>query len=221
MAAAFIGSNYTNNSASMTGGVGSSSALASSVGGVATDTSSDSSLDFGLSVGYLWRSIAGAEFLAGFTPNFNLANTFLASDATPQVNTYMVNAVGAIPIGTDRFQPYVSGGFGGITLRGATAASGLTPTGSTSATSGNAVSDVFNPDESRGGGDIGAGIMAFAGGWGVRGDLRYFRAFSSDSTSVAATTTTGSGSTGTTTTVSGLLPGLDFWRANIGVAFRW
>jgi hypothetical protein len=227
MASGFIGSNYSNNSAARPGGVTSASAI-SAPGGIVTDISDDQSLDLGFSVGYLWRSIVGAEFMAGFTPNFNLANTFVASDATPAVNTYMVNAVAAIPLGVDaRFQPYVSGGFGGITMRGATVASGLTAAGVSSTTSGNAANDIFDPDESHGGGDIGFGLMGFMGNWGVRGDLRYFRAFGSDTENLSATTTTTTtaGTTGTTTTssgvVTGLLPGLDFWRANIGIAFRW
>jgi hypothetical protein len=224
MASGFIGSNYSNNSAKMPGGVNSSSSI-TTFGGATTDTSDDNSLDLGFSVGYLWRSVVGAEFLAGFTPNFNLANSLVASEASPEVNTYMFNVVGAVPLGADgQFQPYVSGGFGGITLRGATLASGLTATGgSSSVTNGNAVSNVFDPDESRGGGDIGAGIMAFMGNWGVRGDVRYFRAFSRDDETIStstSTTTTGSGTT-SSSVVTGLLPGLDFWRANIGIAFRW
>jgi len=234
---AFIGSSYNNNSASMPGGVSATAVSGAPSGGITTDTSTSSSLDFGFGVGYLWHGMAGAEFLAGFTPNFNMANSFVATGVTPNVNTYMVNAVGAYPIGADgRFQPYISGGFGGITLRGATAATGLTG-GSAVTSTGNAVNDVFNPDESRGGGDIGFGLNAFAGNWGVRGDLRYFHAFSNNSSSTStSTTTTGStGTTGTTTgttgtsvtsgssgtVISGLLPGLNFWRANIGLAFRF
>lgn len=164
--------------------------------------------------------MVGAEFLAGFTPNFNLANSLVSNDASPEVNTYMFNAVGSVPLGADgQFQPYVSGGFGAITLRGATLASGLTTSGTSSSTNGNAVSNVFDPDESRAGGDIGAGIMAFMGDWGVRGDVRYFRAFSRDEGTIS-TSTTASGTT-SSSVVTGLLPGLDFWRANIGIAFRW
>src|SRR5262245_64387012 len=44
-----------------------------------------SSLDFGGSVGYLWNKAVGAEFLAGFTPNFHLKNNILLGEQ-PQVN---------------------------------------------------------------------------------------------------------------------------------------
>jgi hypothetical protein len=228
IASGFIGSNYSNNSASMPGGVTSTTALSSAAGGVGTDTSSDQSLDFGFSAGWLWHSMAGVEFVAGFTPNFNLANSFVGTEASPALNTYMFNLVGTLPLGAEaRFQPYVSGGWGAMTLRGASLASGLSLTGTSSTTSGsavnNAVNDVFDPDESRGAGDIGGGIMAFMGGWGVRGDIRYFRAFGSSSSSLGtnSNTSTSAGTTTSSTVVTGLLPSLDFWRANIGLAFRF
>ena len=59
--------------------------------------------------------------------------------------------------------------------------------------------------------------MGFAGNWGFRGDLRYFHAFDRGDNSISTTTaTTANGSTSNES-----LPGLNFWRANIGVAFRW
>jgi len=156
--------------------------------GASTD---DSAADFGGSLGYLWRSTVGGEFIAGFTPNFNLQNNLMA-DNQPQVNSYMVNAIGAIPIGVDaQWQPFVSGGFGAVTL------------GSSLDDDANST---FDPNETRAGGNIGAGVMGFVGNWGVRGDVRYFRAFERDEADGAA---------------QELLPGLDFWRANIGLAVRW
>jgi len=56
--------------------------------------------------------------------------------------------------------------------------------------------------------------MGFAGNVGVRGDVRYFRAFTNDT---LATTGTTPGDVFS----RNLLSGLDFWRANIGVAIRW
>ena len=208
MASGFIGSNYSNNSATMPGGVSSSSAI-TTAGGRTSDMTDEASLDFGLSVGYLWHSMVGAEFLAGFTPNFNVANSFVSSDASPEVNTYMVNAVGSMPLGADgRFQPYVSGGFGGITLRGATIANGLSSTGTSSSSSnGNAVDNVFNPDESRAGGNLGAGLMTFVGNWGVRGDVRYFRNFNDNNVVNAPGINIDFGS-------------FHFWRASFGILLR-
>jgi hypothetical protein len=218
-AAAFVGSNFSNNSASTFGGVNSPTAISTSTSTTGTVSSSGSSVDYGGEIGYLWHSIAGAEFLAGFTPNFHLENTLIETGTTPNVNTYMVNAIGVVPIGGDaNVQPFISGGFGAITMRGLTAMSTMVGT-TTTTTGGSAVSAVFDPNESHAGGDIGGGIMAFMGGWGVRGDIRYFRAFGNTTSSNTTTATTGN--TTTTASTINLLPGLNFWRANIGLAFRW
>jgi len=168
-------------------------------------SSTGSAADFGGSIGYLWNNWVGGEFLAGFTPNFQVQNVSLFAGETPQVNSYMVNAIGAVPLGADgQWQPFISGGFGAVTMR----------SGALNTDNGSAFSNVFSPDDTRAGGDIGGGVMAFAGAWGVRADVRYFRAFSSSSSITAATGTAGAVS-------SAVLPGLDFWRANIGVALRW
>jgi hypothetical protein len=162
-------------------------------------SSDGAGMDFGGSVGYLWHSIAGAEFVAGFTPNFQLQNNILLSDE-PQVNTYMFNAIGAIPLGVNaNWQPFVSGGLGALTLGSATVNTGDNTGAGTAA-------NTFEPDDSRFGGNIGFGVMGFAGNWGLRGDVRYFKAFSDNAPDSA---------------VQAILPGLDFWRANIGVAVRW
>lgn len=201
MASGFIGSNFNNNSDSLFGATTSSNT-----------TTSGNSLDFGGQVGYLWHNVVGAEFLAGFTPNFQMTNAFIPSGSTPWVNTYMVNAVGAAPLGSNgQFQPFISGGFGAVTMRGLNGNSNITNTGSTSTSLSNLGNNLFNPDESRVGGDIGAGIMAYMGNVGVRGDVRYFRALSSSSATIS----------NNSTTPVDILPGLNFWRANIGVAFRW
>src|SRR5712691_2286177 len=64
--------------------------------------------DFGGSVGYVWNSLVGAEFLAGFTPKFQIQNPALFAGQSPQVNTYMFNAVGSIPLGGDgQWLPFV------------------------------------------------------------------------------------------------------------------
>jgi len=170
-----------------------------------------SSVDFGGSVGYLWNNWIGGEFLAGFAPNFQLQSTapnaILLSGNNPAVNSYMANAIGAVALGPDaNWQPFVSAGFGAIQLR-----SGLN---NINTIAGTTVTS-FNSNESRAGGNIGAGIMGFMGGWGIRADVRYFRAFSQNDTNSNGSTANGS------TTNLGIVPGLDFWRANIGVAFRW
>jgi hypothetical protein len=162
--------------------------------------------DFGGSVGYLWNNSFGGEFIAGFTPDFQVTTPALFAGESPQVNSFMFNAMGAVPLGIDgRWQPFVSGGFGVITMR----------SGALNNNAGNPISNLFDPDDTRAGADIGGGVMGFMGAWGIRADVRYFRAFDTD----AVTTTTSD--TLATSVASTVLPGLDFWRANIGVAFRW
>jgi hypothetical protein len=161
-----------------------------------------SSVDFGGQVGYLYHGFVGGEFLADFGPRFNMVNAFLAD--RPNVNAYMANVILAVPLGTEAaIQPYVSGGLGGVQLRSNMLAFANVPT-----------STQTEANQTRGGGDIGFGIMGFAGNVGIRGDVRYFRAFTNN----AVTTT---GSTAADAFAQNLLSGLDFWRANIGIAVRW
>jgi hypothetical protein len=74
------------------------------------DFDSGASVAFGVQTAYLWRGIVGGEFIADFAPNTEFQ--FFANE--PDVNSYMFNAIGAVPLGsTERYQPYVSGGCGG------------------------------------------------------------------------------------------------------------
>lgn len=161
----------------------------------------EASVDFGGTLGYLWRGSLGAEFAANFTPNFQLepARSALLLGETPSINSYMINAIGAVPLGIDgQWRPYVSGGVGALTLR----------------------SDVLSdpdgfeiqPDASRTAGNIGVGILGFAGNWGIRGDVRYFRGFQ-NGVDIIDTPTDEVGSQ--------VLSELTFWRANIGLAVRF
>ncbi len=132
-----------------------------------------STFELGGQLGYLFRGVAGPEFVGDFSPNFNNRNVPLVN--RPDRNAYMFNAIAAVPVGGNwRLQPYVAGGLGSIEVRSAVAST-LT-------------------SQSTPGGDIGSGVTAYWGSFGVRADVRYYR------------------------TLSG---GLDFWRASIGVAARW
>jgi hypothetical protein len=112
----------------------------------------------------------------------------------------MLNAIGAIPLGSSgAWQPFVSGGFGAITLRSDVL----------SGPGASAVNETINPNDTQFGGNIGGGIMGYAGNVGIRGDVRYFHGFRSN------------GVTETNPIADNILSGLDFWRANIGVALRW
>jgi len=152
----------------------------------------------------------------------------------------MANAVFVKPIGDDnRFQPFVSGGAGALSLR-----SGL------STTTASGIATAVSPDDTRFGGDIGGGVLGFSGNWGFKADVRYFRAAgtynttSGSAVSTSPTTTTPApgpygmstmavgaattaatspavADTSTTSLASAVLSGLHFWRANVGVAFRW
>jgi hypothetical protein len=67
-------------------------------------------------------------------------------------------------------------------------------------------------DEVKRGTNVGAGLMGFAGIIGFRADIRYYKA--ATDTSLQSTTPVGQ-------FTETLLSGLDYWRANIGVAIRW
>jgi hypothetical protein len=160
-----------------------------------------SSMNFGGSIGYLYKGAFGAEFLAGFAPDFELNNLVLGTER-PQVNSYMFNLIGAAPFGGDaRIAPFFSAGLGTITL------------GSNQLNDDDPQENTLDPDDSRLGGNVGGGIMAYMGNVGIRGDVRYFRAFTGD-----PITPTGNPQQDA---LNSLLPGLDFWRANIGLSFRW
>jgi opacity protein-like surface antigen len=166
----------------------------------------NSSVDFGGSLGYT-SGWFGAEFLAGFTPNFQMSNRFFSDE--PQVNTYMFNLMAGVPIGPNKnFQPFVSGGIGAMTLR-SDDLSGDDP---------NDFNENFASDDSQFGSNIGFGVMGFAENVGVRADVRYFRAFGDNALENALDLDP---NTFDDSSPINVLPGLDFWRANIGLAFRW
>ncbi len=167
-------------------------------------SAANTSVDFGGQVGYLYKGIVGGELLADFAPTFEINNAFLAD--RPFVNAYMANAIFAVPIGHEtQIQPYVSGGVGAVQLWSNMLNTTAVP-----------VSGQTSVNETKGGSDIGFGILGFAGNIGVRGDVRYFRAFTSSTPAVPGAGTTVGDAFG-----QNLLSGLDFWRANIGIAVRW
>jgi hypothetical protein len=175
--------------------------VGSNFGAMNNSDLSGSSLDFGGAVGYMWRKSVGAEFLAGFTPNFELHSNVLFGER-PQVNSYMANVIGAIPLGSEgQWQPFISGGLGALTLRSDVLSGSNT---------GDVVNQTLNPNDTQFGGNIGGGVMGFTGSWGFRADVRYFRGFTSNDAVDAANPI-----------ADNILSGLDFWRANIGVAVRW
>jgi opacity protein-like surface antigen len=179
------------------------------------NSTDERTLTFGGEAGYLWHGLVGGEVLTDFAPTFKLNNPTvnlgtsqltLLSD-TPKVFSYMANAVGALPLGTEgQFQPFVSGGIGAITLR----SSVCNPFCVTNPIDG--ISPLFATNienHTRFAWDVGGGVMYYAGRVGVRGDIRWYRASTDNNLSAASTVT------------QQLVSGLDFWRANIGVTFQW
>jgi hypothetical protein len=165
----------------------------------------EASVDFGGTIGYLWRGVAGAEFQANFSPDFELSGTRsgLLFEGQPWINSYMANAIGAVPLGVEgQFQPYLSGGLGVLTLRSDSILS-------------NGDRNELEPDDSRFAGNIGGGLMGYVGNFGFRGDIRYFRGFEQGSGDVDPVESRQE-AIGTQ-----ILSELAFWRINGGVAVRW
>ena len=164
------------------------------------DLDTDASIDFGGQVAYLWKGVFGGEVLANFAPSVGSAGVVFSDK--PNIYSYMANAIGAYPLGAEgKYQPYVSGGFGAIQVLA-----------DVFNVIGDPLSGTINSNDTKFGGNIGAGIMAFAGHLGIRGDIRYFKATTDelpiepDDSDAAARSA---------------LSGLGFWRGNVGMAFRW
>jgi hypothetical protein len=175
--------------------------VGSNFGGASTNAS----VNFGGQVAYLWKGVLGAEGIADFAPSFKLDNPAL--NQNPHANGYMGNAIAALPLGDEgQFQPYVSGGVGIIQMKTEVFnaflphASGTFPTGTSAG------------DESAFGSNVGGGVMGFVGMIGFRADVRYYKA---NTTSTVNTASPAGQFT------EALLSGLNYWRANIGVALRW
>jgi hypothetical protein len=173
--------------------------------------SSSTSATFGGQVAYLGRGVVGGEFLAEFSPSIGTFNNILF-DGSPNVNTYMFNAIAAAPFGrAHSYDPYISGGIGWVRLNADIFT--LDPTG---------IRDISTiGTESVGGSkfgwDLGGGVMAWSERrWGFRGDLRYYRTGSND-TDVFDLNNIGNGDAFTRVELSGI----SFWKANAGLAYRW
>lgn len=161
----------------------------------------EASVDFGGTVGYFWHGVVGGEFQANFSPEFELdaARSSLPFADEPWINSYMANAVGALPLGDNgRWRPYVSGGLGVLTLRSDTLGNG---------------NDV-EPDDSRFAGNIGGGLLGFVSNVGFRGDVRFFRGFTNDGNIDPVENQTEA-------IGNQILSGLQFWLGTAGIAFRW
>jgi hypothetical protein len=195
-ASAYLGSNF--------GSAGSTNL--NNLANLDLDNGGKTSINFGGEIGYVWGGAWGAEFLANHAPSFEISDRLL--QRRPSVQTYMVNALAALPIGAERkFRPFVSGGIGGVSLRSTIFTIDPSTTTVDLATLGTATSS-----RTEFGWDLGGGVYAFNGPWGLRGDVRYYKATTDNNLN--------------NNTLEGLflvrnLSGLSFWNANFGIAFRW
>jgi hypothetical protein len=168
----------------------------------------DGGTTYGFQAAYLWRWVGG-EFIGDFAPNFRMSSLALAKD--PTVNSYMFNAIGAGTWGW--FEPYISGGIGGVTMRTQTFDETAIPVVTIS---GNLVTaqNTVNTARTHFGSNIGAGFLAYANQWGIRADVRFYD---------VAKFSTNNLTNGTVPSdfTQGLLSGLNYWRANLGLSFRW
>ena len=206
MATGFLGSSF---------GTGTSSfATSLSAANLPIDTlMADGGLTYGLQVGYL-RRYFGAEFIGDFTNQFRIASVALSKN--PTVNSWMFNLIGAYPLGSEgRFEPFISGGIGGITLRTQT----FTIDGSSVVITnqGNALValNTINTGQSQFGWNLGGGFFTYASRWGIRGDIRYYQAADFGTVKLS------NGPTLARDYTQALLSGLNYWRANLGLSYRW
>jgi outer membrane protein with beta-barrel domain len=170
------------------------------------DRGSSAGLNLGGEIGYAWNGAFGAEFMANHSPNFEVEDRLF--QRRPSINTYMVNLLAAVPIGNvGNFRPFVSGGVGSVQMRSTI----FTIDPALTTLDVNAL-DTETATNSQFGWNLGGGLMAFNGAWGLRADVRYFAATSDDNL--------------TDNTLRGALlqrqlSGLSFWNANFGIAFKW
>lgn len=168
------------------------------------NTEAGDSLSWGGQVSYAWRYL-GAEALFDFAPNVRIANANVAFDDDPHVNSYMANAIGLLPLRAGDFTPYLSGGLGAIQMH-----ADIFPFPLLSST-------VEATNETRFGGNLGFGLMAFTGRFGFRTDVRYYKA----STAFEPTEADDLADSLAEARTERLLSGLQYWRANFGLALRW
>jgi hypothetical protein len=182
-------------------------------GNLAVQTgTADGGLTYGFQLGYVHRYVGG-EFIGDFGPTFKLAS--LALSEHPSVNSYMANVIGAVPMGSeDRFQLYASGGLGAVTMNTNLFALSGTSTIVTAGNTSVVALDTVSASQTKFGTNLGGGFFAYGGRWGIRGDIRYYNVSTNDQNK----NLTGTPAENFTQT---LLSGLNYWRANLGVAYRW
>lgn len=160
----------------------------------------DANTGFGGAISYLRYGAFGGEFLANFTPDMQFASDLIEDSA---INHYMFNGMAALPLGRDaRWQPFVSAGFGAMTISGA-------------------IEDPddffdFDVDDTQLAGNVGFGLMGFGDRWGFRAGARYFAGLDDDPNIDGDINDTSD-----LVDPADILGDVSFWRVDGGVAYRW
>ena len=155
-------------------------------------------LTYGASLGWMGAGIVGFEADLQYTPEFfELNDDDIDFIDSSNVLTFMGNAIIGIPIGGQHgggFRPFGVAGVGLLQTRVTT-------------------DSAIDVDNNEFGFNLGVGAIGFFNDHvGIRGDLRYVRSFqeinidTDDITDVPNAINAGD---------------FDFWRANVGVTFRW
>lgn len=162
------------------------------ISGASLDT--DTKASFGGGLTWMGAGIVGFDLDFGYTPNF-FGDSPDFGDSN--VTTFMVNAVIGAPIGGQSgagVRPYAVGGLGILRER---------------IDSANEFFDDVSTNDW--GFNLGGGVVGFVSdNVGIRGDVRYFRALREDTEN----------DRGTDLDIFDV-DSLDFWRATIGVSFRF
>ena len=151
-------------------------------------------VDFGATIGWMGAGIVGWEVDFGWAPNFfeNTAGTGNFEFGDSNVTTLMGNVLVGVPVGGQSgpgIRPYGSGGVGLIRSR----------------IDGGDFFDDFSTNDF--GLNVGGGVHGFfTDNFGIRGDIRYFRAFGDEEPDDDFDLALGD---------------FDFWRATVGVTFRF
>jgi hypothetical protein len=196
----------------VTGFVGSQWNASGTTPTFATDSTSGG-WEYGFQLAYLRRYVGG-EFIGDFAPNFRFVSPALTEH--PSLNSWMFNLIGAVPFGSvENFQPYVSGGLGGLTIR----TSAFTLAGTNTVVLGSNTTtialDTVNTTQSKFAYNLGAGFFGYVNHLGIRADIRYYRASTFEDAKLE------NGPTPAIDFTQSLLSGLRYWRANLGIAYRW
>jgi opacity protein-like surface antigen len=150
---------------------------------------------YGVSFGWMGNGIIGWEADAQYTPEFFEANdSDIDFSGSNNVFTLMGNLIAGVPVGGQSgpgIRPFGLIGFGLVKQR-------------IELSDENDDIDISNNDF---GFNVGGGVMGFFNSnVGLRGDVRYVRSFQNFSDNPSDVFDLGD---------------FDFWRANVGVVFRW